>query len=298
MANNRPLDDLALFLAVIRAGGFRAAARQEGLAPATVSETIARLEARLGTRLLARSTRSVAPTGAGRELAERIAPLIAETTAALAAVQSRSGALHGQLKLNVPGAVMVDILPPLVERFLARHPAVAVEIMVDDRFVDAVAAGCDAGIRYGERLAQDMIAVPIGPRRQQAALAAAPRYLAEKGVPRHPRDLLAHDCLRARFGSGVLVPWEFERGSETVTVDPEARLIVGTGGSAALIGHAIRGLGLYQTFRNWLDPHFASGALVPVLRDWWPDFEGPHLYYHGRRPPAPLAAFVAMLREG
>lgn len=295
MPNTPPLDDLNLFLAVIRTGGFRSAARALGVSPATVSETIARLEARLDLRLLTRTTRSVTPTEAGRALATRVAPLLAETAEALDSIRSRAGDLRGHLKLNVPGAVMVDILPPLVERFLALHPGVTMEIMVDDRMVDAVASGCDAGIRYGEALAQDMIAVPIGPSRQQAALAASPSYLARAGVPVHPSDLLDHDCVRGRFSSGALVPWEFERDGKTLVIDPEARLIVGTNGSAAMIGHAISGFGLCMTFRNWLEPHFASGALVPVLPDWWPEFGGPHLYYHGRRPPAPLRAFVGLL---
>ncbi len=212
MTNN--LDDLGVFLAVVRARGFRSAARTLGLSPATVSDTIARLESRLDSRLLTRTTRSVAPTEAGRELAERIAPLLADAADAMDAVRSRSGTLQGRLTLNVPGAVMVDILPPLIEGFMARHPGVTVEIMVDDRLVDTVAAQCDAGVRYGEALAQDMIAVPLGPRRQQAALAAAPAYLERAGIPAHPRDLLHHDCLRARFTSGALVPWEFERNAK------------------------------------------------------------------------------------
>lgn len=297
MPNTLPLDDLNIFLAVVRAGGFRGAARNLGLSPATVSETIARLEAGLDVRLLTRTTRSVTPTDAGRDLAARIAPLLAETTAALDGIRSRSGDLRGHLKLNVPGAVMVDILPPLVERFLVLHPGVTMEIMVDDRMVDAVAIGCDAGIRYGEALAQDMITVPLGPRRQQGALAAAPAYLERAGTPQHPRDLLTHSCIRGRFSSGALVPWEFARDGETLLLDPDARLIVGTTGSAAMIGHVVSGLGLCMTFRNWLEPHFRSGALIPVLPDWWPDFEGPYLYYHRRRPPAPLRAFIDVLRS-
>lgn len=297
MANNYSLDDLNIFLAVIRAGGFRKAARILGVSPATISDTIARLETGLDTRLLTRTTRSVTPTEAGNELAARIAPLLAETVEAMDIVRSQNGKLRGHLKLNVPGAVMVDILPPLIEKYRALYPDVAIEIMVDDRFVDTVAAGCDAGIRYGEMLAQDMIAVPIGPRQQYAALAASPDYLKRAGIPKHPRDILKHDCLRARFSSGVLAPWEFEKDGETIIVNPESRLVIGTGGFAALIGHTVSGLGLYMTFRNWLEPYFASGELVPVLQDWWTPFEGPFLYYHGRRPPAPLKAFVKMLRE-
>jgi DNA-binding transcriptional LysR family regulator len=180
MPNNHSfpsLDDLSVFLAVARGRGFRTAARWLGLSPSTVSETITRLEGRLGVPLLVRTTRSVQLTEAGRALAERLEPGMAEARAALDDAASSRDMVRGRLKLNVPGAVMVDILPPLVDGFLAAHPEVQVEVMVDDGFVDITAAGCDAGIRYDEALAQDMIAVPIGPRRQSIALAASPDYL-------------------------------------------------------------------------------------------------------------------------
>lgn len=174
MKNNREpsLEDLAVFLAVCKAGGFRAAATRLGMSPSNVSDTIARIETMLGVPLLTRNTRSVVPTEAGQALAARLTPLFAATRAALHDVVDAGREVQGLLKLNVAGAVMVDILPPLIDRFLAAYPAVQVEVVVDDRFVDAIADGCTAGIRYGERLAQDMIAVPIGPRYQQLALAA------------------------------------------------------------------------------------------------------------------------------
>ena len=239
------------------------------------------------------------PTDAGRDLAERLAPLLAEAGAAVEAAMSSGGTVRGTLRLNVPGAVMVDILPPLIERLLARHAEVRVEITVDDRLVDAIAAGCDAGIRYGESLAQDMIAVPIGPRRQQCALAAAPGYLAAHGRPAHPRDLLGHSCIRTRFSSGAVTPWEFGRAGEVLVVDPKPRMLIGTAAAPAAIGHATSGLGLIYTFRNWLDPHLASGALEPVLEEWWPEFDGPYLYFAGRRfLPAPLARLRRPGRRG
>ncbi|MCW2308909.1 LysR family transcriptional regulator [Rhodobium gokarnense] len=300
MANNSPfppMDDLAVFLAVRRAGGFRVAARWLHLSPSTVSETVSRLEAGLGVPLFTRTTRSVQLTEAGRALAERIEPVMSEARAALDEAASSKGQVRGRIKLNVPGAVMVDILPPLLDGFLARHPDVQAEIMVDDRLVDITAVGCDAGIRYDEHLAQDMIAVPIGPRTQWAALAAAPGYLERRGTPRHPRDLMDHDCIRARFASGALSEWEFERDGEVLIVDPPARIVMASGGAAAMIDLAIAGHGMVHTFRNWLEPHMQSGALVPVLADWWQEFDGPKLYFSSRFMPTVLRAFIDFIAE-
>lgn len=299
MANNPDpsLDDLAIFLAVCSAGGFRAAARQLGMSPSHVSETINRIETQLGLPLLARTTRSVMPTEAGRALAERIAPLFAETRAALDDISLPGAQVRGRLKLNVTGAVMVDILPALIDRFVLRHPAVRVEIEVEDRLVDITAAGCDAGIRYGEHLAQDMIAVPIGPPRQVLALAAAPAYLARRGMLLHPRDVLQHDCVRMRFSSGALTAWAFEKNGEALAFDPPGRLVVGVDAAPAAIGFAAAGHGLVCTFKNWLEADFASGRLVPVLPDWWLAFDGPQLYFTSRRMTAPLRAFVDLVTE-
>lgn len=291
------LDDLQVFLTVAEAGGFRTAARRLGLSASTVSETITRLEANLGAPLLTRTTRSVMPTEAGRALSARVAPLLSEARAAMNDAQSSQTQVRGRLKLNVPGAVMVDILPPLLDRFLTRYPEVWVEIVTDDRLVDITAADCDAGIRYGEHLAQDMIAVPIGPAVQHAALAAAPAYLHRRGAPAHPQEITAHDCIRTRFASGALTEWQFEKGRDVITVDPAAKLLLGTVASAAAINFAIAGHGLIFAFQNWLQPHLDSGALVAVLPEWWPQFEGPRLYFSSRFMPAPLRAFVDMLAE-
>ncbi|WP_062118298.1 LysR family transcriptional regulator [Aureimonas sp. AU40] len=300
MANNdaRPsLDDLRVLLAVTEAGGFRRAARSLGLSVSTVSETITRLESSLGVPLISRTTRSVMPTEAGRRLTERVAPLLFEARAALDEAASSGPALRGRLKLNVPGAVMVDILPPLIDRYMAAYPDVRIEIVVEDRLVDITAADCDAGIRYGEHLEQDMIAVPIGPRRQEGALAASPAYLTRRGLPAHPSDLLDHDCIRVRISGAALGPWEFEREGVELTVDPPARLTMGTGGAAAAIELAIAGHGILYMFRNWLDPHLASGALAPILPDWWQPFDGPRLYFSRRLVPAPLRAFIDLAAD-
>jgi len=299
MANRHdlPLDDLQVLVAVCEAGGFRAAARRLGRAPSNVSETVSRLEARLGVPLLIRSTRSLGPTEAGRDLLARVAPLLAEVRSALHDVTGTDREVHGLLKLNVTGAVMVDILPPLIDRFLARHPAAKVELVVEDRLVDAIAEGCMGGIRYGEHLAQDMIAVPIGPRFQQLALAASPGYLAAHGVPLHPHEITAHHCIRMRFSSGALTAWEFERDGQALRLDPPGRLVIGVDAAAAAIDLARAGHGLICTFRNWLDPHLASGELTPVLAEWWPRFEGPQLYFPSRSMPAPLRAFVDLVAE-
>ena len=295
MANNAEvgsLDNLRVFLSVVEARGFRAASKQLGLSPSTVSEKIAEIELQLGVPLLTRTTRSVMPTEAGSALAARLAPLLAEARAALQDAANSQAEVRGLLKLNVTGAVMVDILPPLIDRFLTLHPHVRVEVVVEDRLVDIVAAGCDAGIRYGEHLAKDMIAVPIGPPVQGLAYAASPSYLARHPAPRGPRDLLAHDAIRLRFSSGALVAWEFERGPESMTIDPPGRLIIGVDAAPAAISAACAGHGIIGTFKNWLDPHIQNSSLRPVLPEWWPLFEGPRLYFSRRFVPAPLRALI------
>jgi len=295
MSNNpaRPsLDSLRIFLSVVETRGFRTSSKQLGLSPSTVSDKIAEIEQQLGVPLLTRTTRAVMPTEAGRVLATRLAPLFAEARAALQDAADTHAEVRGLLRLNVTGAVMVDILPPLIDRFLLQHPHVRVEIVVEDRLVDIVAAGCDAGIRYGEYLAKDMIAVPIGPPVQTLAYAAAPAYLAQHPAPAGPRDLLAHDAIRLRFSSGAMVAWEFERGAERITIDPPGRLTIGVDAAAAAIAAACAGNGIVGTFRNWLDSHLEDGSLQPVLKDWWPSFEGPRLYFSSRFVPAPLRALI------
>jgi DNA-binding transcriptional LysR family regulator len=292
------LADLNAFVAVARAGGFRDGARGSGRSASGLSEAVRRLETDLGVRLLNRTTRSVAPTEAGRRLLERLAPALTEVEAALDVANAFRDRPAGTLKLNVPVSAARLVLPAVVPPFLAAYPDIRLDVMAEEGFVDVLASGCDAGIRYGERLEQDMIAVPIGPRVQRFATAASPAYLDRHGRPLHPRDLLAHACLRGRFASGLMPLWEFERDGEMVEVDPKGPLIVGMGGGSDLaVDAAIAGSGIVYHFEEWLAPHFASGALEPVLKEWWQAFDGPYLYYPGRRlVPAPLRAFIDFVK--
>ncbi|MGU7856359.1 LysR family transcriptional regulator [Burkholderia orbicola] len=293
------LGDLNAFMAVARASGFRDAARVTGLSASGLSEAVRRLEARLGVRLLHRTTRSVVPTEAGERLLARLAPALTEVAAALDGIDEFRGRPAGTLKLNVPVSASRLVLPAIVPRFLEAYPDIRLEVTADENFVDVLAAGCDAGIRYDERLEQDMIAVPIGPRIQRFATAAAPDYLDRHGRPRHPRDLLGHRCMRGRFASGAMPPWEYERDGEVVRVEPAAGpLLVQIGGATELmVDAAIAGTGILYLFEDWVRPHFDSGALEPVLEPWWRPFSGPFLYYPGRRlvPPA-LRAFIDFIK--
>ncbi|MDP9974681.1 DNA-binding transcriptional LysR family regulator [Variovorax paradoxus] len=295
---NVDLGDLNAFVAVAGAKGFRDGARLSGTSASALSEAVRRLETELGVRLLHRTTRSVRPTEAGERLLERLRPALAEVGAALDVVNGFRDRPTGTLKLNVPISAARLVLPSIVPGFLAAYPHISLEVIAEDGFVDVLAAGCDAGIRYDERLEQDMVAVPIGPRLQRFAVAAAPAYLDRHGRPQHPRELLGHACLRGRFASGSMPPWEFERGGESLRIDVTGQLIVRIGAAADLtVDAAIAGAGVVYLFEDWLRPHFESGALEPILEPWWLRFPGPFLYYPGRRLlPAPLRAFVDFVR--
>ena len=293
------LDDLSAFVAVARSGGFRDAARANQVSPSKLSEALRRLETKLGVRLLNRTTRSVAPTEAGERLLERLVPALGEVEAALDVVNAFRDRPAGTLRLNVPASAARVVLPPIVTGFLKAYPDIRMEVTVEDGFVDVLAAGADAGIRYDERLEQDMIAVPIGPRVQRFATAAAPSYLNARGRPHHPSELLDHACLSGRFTSGRVPTWEFARDGEVVRIDPAGPLVVRLGAAVDLaIEAAIAGLGVIHLFEGWLRPHLESGALEPILEPWWEEFPGPFLYYPGRRHlPAPLRAFVDYIKQ-
>ena len=294
------LGDVNAFLAVAQARGFREAARAGGASASALSDAVRRLETRLGVRLLHRTTRSVTPTEAGRRLLDRLTPALVEVEAALDGVAGAGDRPAGTLRLNVPVSAARLVLPAILPGFLTAYPDIRVEIVADDSFVDVLASGCDGGIRYDERLEQNMIAVPIGPRVQRFATAAAPGYLDRHGRPEHPRELLAHACLLGRFTSGALTnPWEFERAGEIVRIEVAGPMVVSVGGAIDLaVELAIAGTGIIQLFEGWLRPHLDRGTLEPVLEDWWQPFSGPFLYYYDRRlVPPPLRAFLDFVRS-
>lgn len=292
------LADLTAFLTVAREGGFRSAARVAGTSASRMGDAVRRLEARLEVRLLHRTTRSVTPTDAGARLLERITPALGEVRAALDVVNDFRDRPAGRLKLNVPTAAAKLVLPHIVPPFLAKYPDICVEVVADERRIDVVAEGFDAGIRYGESLEKDMVAVPIGPRVQRYAAAASAAYLARRGRPAHPRQLLEHDCLGWRFTNGPLHSWEFERNGEMIHVDPKGPLVAGFGGATDFaVEAAVAGCGIIYLFEDWLRPFIDRGELVPVLQPWWLSFSGPFLYYPGRRYlPTPLRAFVDFIK--
>lgn len=297
MLNN--MQDLLALMAVIKAGGFREGARLSGKSPSSLSDAVRRLESELGVRLLNRTTRSVALTEAGARLMERIVPALAEVESSLDVLNDYRDRPSGNLKLNVPASVAKLVLPAIIAPFLKAYPDIRMEVVVEESFVDLLKDGCDAGIRYGERLEQDMIAIPIGPRVQRMATVASADYLRARGCPQHPGEVLEHACLRGRFPSGAMPLWDYERDGETISVDPQGPLIVRIGSGVDLaIEAALAGLGLLYMFEDWLRPHLDSGALVPVLEPWWPAFAGPYLYYPGRRYlPSPLRALVDFVKE-
>ncbi|WP_202845449.1 LysR family transcriptional regulator [Luteimonas saliphila] len=291
------LSDVALFAAVADAGGFRVAAHRRGMSASSLSDCIRRLESDLGVRLLNRTTRSVTPTEAGARLLRRLRPALDEIGAAFDDLDDSADGPVGNLRLNVPVPVARFVLPTLMPAFLQRHPGLTVEVAMDNTHIDILAAGYDAGVRYEESLARDMIAVPIGPRRQRFVAAASPAYLAKHGTPRHPRELPAHRLIGHRFESGKLGVWELERKGRTVRIAPQGPLL--TSSQDLEVGAALGGVGIIYTFEEYLRPFLDQGTLRPVLEDWWQSFDGPYLYYHDRRHvPAPLRAFVDFLKEG
>ncbi len=295
---NVDLGDLNAFITVARAGGFREGARLSGGSASALSDAIRRLETRLGVRLFNRTTRSVALTAAGNGLLARLEPALGEVANALDVVNGYRDRPAGTLRLNIPVSAARLALPEIVPAFLARYPDIELEIVTEESFVDLMAENCDAGIRYDERLEQDMIAVPIGPRKQRFAAAAAPSYLARCGTPQHPQAMLDHACIRGRFASGAMFAWEFEKDGESIEIAVKGPFIMRPGGGTDLaLEVAKAGIGIIYLFEDWLQPYFDDGSLIPILPDWWPSFPGPKLYYPGRRlVPSPLRAFIDFVR--
>lgn len=288
------LSDLHAFACVARLRSFRRAAAELEVSPSALSHALRNLETRLGVRLLNRTTRSVAPTEAGERLLARLSPALRDLQGALDEVNAFRDSPLGSLRLNAPHPACELVLAPLVAAFLARHPDMQVELVADDALVDIVAAGFDAGVRFGERLQQDMVAIPIGPP-QRFIVVASPDYLARHGVPRTPRELTAHRCIRIRFPGGALYRWEFSRAGESLDIEVNGALTVGE--MPLMIHAAEQGLGLAYVYASYAADALAAGRLVSVLDDWRAQDERFYLYYPSRRLlPAGLRAFVALVR--
>ena len=289
------LRDLSAFIAVARTRNFRRAALEQNVSVSSLSQRLRDMEERLGVRLMNRTTRSVGLTEAGELLLARVGPAISDVSDALDQVRGLRGVPSGRLRINAPPPAIDLVLAPMAAPFLQAYPQIELEIVSDSSFVDIVAGGFDAGVRYGEHLAQDMIAVSLGPP-QRYAVVASPQYVAQHGRPKHPKDLLHHAAIRTRFGSGGLPDWEFEKAGRIVKVAPPGRLIATHQGLARRA--ALDGVGFWPTFEGWVRDDIKSGALVSVLEDWCEPFPGPFLYYPSRRQlPSALAAFVAFVAE-
>jgi DNA-binding transcriptional LysR family regulator len=289
------LRDLDAFVAVARTRNFRRASIEQRVSVSSLSQRLRDLEERLGVRLMNRTTRSVGLTEAGELLLARVGPAMSDVSSALDQVRGLRDVPSGRLRINAPPPAIDLVLAPMVAPFLQACPQIELEIVSESSFVDIVAAGFDAGVRYGEHLARDMIAVSLSPP-QRYAIVASPHYIAQHGRPKHPKDLLHHVAIRTRFGSGVIPDWEFEKAGRVVKVTPRGRLI---GNYPALARRAaLDGAGFWPTFEGWVREDIRSGALVSVLEDWCAPFPGPFLYYPSRRqmPPA-LGAFVAFIGE-
>lgn len=278
------------FAAVARHRNFRRAAVERGVSASTLSAAVRELEARMGVRLLNRTTRSVALTDAGAALLERLQPALFEIGEAVAVARAAQAEPQGALRINAPEPAVELVLAPMVADFLAAYPRIRLQVTSETRFVDIVAGGYDAGVRWGESLAQDMVAVSLGPP-QRFVVAASPALIARVGAPQHPRDLMDLPCLRVRFPSGAEPAWEFERNGEALQLTPPARLLCSN--IHMMLRAALDGAGFLPTFDGYAEPHLESGALVEVLPDWSETFPGPFLYYPSRRTlPSPLRAFV------
>ncbi len=247
-------------------------------------------------RLLARTTRSVAPTEAGRRLLKRLAPALAEIDQALGAALETKDRPAGILRISAPLVATQLMLAPRLGEFVRHYPDITLDLRIDNAFTDIVAAGFDAGVRLGENLEADMIAVRLGGP-QRGAVVGSPAYFEARPAPSHPRDLAQHRCLRQRFPGGRLYRWEFEKNGQIVEIGVEGPLIANDNG--ILLEAALAGAGLVWLFEDYTRDFLAEGRLVRVLEDWCAPFEGFHLYYPSRRQMRPaLRAFIDFYRHG
>ncbi|MER8385126.1 LysR family transcriptional regulator [Mesorhizobium sp. M1380] len=284
------LSQLAVLATVAQCGSFRGAAKELAIAPSAVSHAVSSLEARLGVRLLARSTRSVAPTEEGAQLLERLRPALSEIDLALESAIEARDRPAGNLRLNVPRTAAHLTLTPRLGAFAAAYPDIVLEIVIEDRFTDVVEGGFDAGVRLGESLQRDMIAVRIGPN-LRGAVVGAPSYFETRPRPIHPHDLAGHRCIRFRFSSGILYRWEFEKNGEEIEIAVQGPLILDE--DHLIANAAVDGAGLAFVFEDYVRDALATGKLVRVLEDWCPPFDGFFVYYPSRRQMRPaLRAFV------
>jgi len=284
------LGDLAAFLAVAEERSFTRAAARIGLSQSALSHTIRRLEARLGLRLLTRTTRSVSPTEAGERLAETLRPAFNTIDARIEALSELRDRPAGTIRITSGEHAAQTVLWPALEKLLPLYPDICVEIATDHRLVDLAEGRFDAGVRLGEHLAGDMIAVPIGPDLRMVVV-GSPAYFATRPAPRTPHDLTGHACINIRLPTlGNLYAWEFEKDGRALNVRVEGPLIVN--GSELMLEAALSGLGLIFVMEDQVEAMIADGRLVPVLEDWCPTFGGYHLYYPSRRQPTPAFALL------
>jgi DNA-binding transcriptional LysR family regulator len=285
----KSLDDLAAFVAVADERGFTAAAVKLGVSQSALSQTIRGLEARLGIRLLTRTTRSVAPTEAGERLLQTVRPRLEEIAAELAALSGMRDKPSGTIRLTSTENAAEAVLWPALARFLPDYPDIKVEIVIDYGLTDIVAERYDAGVRFGEQVAKDMIAVRIGPDIRMAVV-GTPAYFARRPPPRTPQDLTAHDCINLRLPVHGLYAWEFERNGRSLRARVDGRLVSST--TALILEATTAGFGLAYLPEQQVQRLLDSGALVRVLANWCPPFTGYHLYYPSRRQATPAFALL------
>jgi DNA-binding transcriptional LysR family regulator len=289
------LNDLNAFLAIARERSFTRAAAQLGVSQSALSQTMRGLEERLGLRLLARTTRSVAPTEAGDRLMRAIGPHLESVADALAAISSLRETPAGAVRITATEHAANTLLYPALAGLARDYPDIAIEICVDNAFVDIVAERFDAGVRIGEQIAKDMVAVRIGPD-MRMAIVGAPAYFERYPRPETPRDLPRHRCVALRLPTfGGLLPWEFEKDGREVNVQVDGQLIFNA--ISLNLRATLDGLGLGYCQADLVAPYLADGRLISVLEDWCPTFPGYHLYYPSRRQhSAAFAVVVEALR--